>query len=87
MPTNRVEKITSTSENTQARKVVDSYAAIADYTITWTTNAPTPGSTNTIADGDLVGDNNDGGQAIADLTAKVNLILAALRHGGIIQPS
>jgi hypothetical protein len=59
-------------------------AAIADYTITWTANAPTPGDSNTIDDGTTVGDDNEGGQAIADLTAKVNAILAALRTTGII---
>jgi hypothetical protein len=59
-------------------------AAIADYTITWTANTPTPGDTNTIDDGATVGDDNEGGQAIADLTAKVNAILAALRTTGII---
>jgi hypothetical protein len=59
-------------------------AAIADYGVTWTLNEPAAGSTATIADGTIVGDNNEGGQAIADLTAKVNLILAALRSNGVI---
>lgn len=59
-------------------------AAIADYTITWTANEPTAGSAATIADGATVGDDNDAGQAIADLTAKLNLALAALRANGII---
>ena len=59
-------------------------SAIADYTITWTANTPTPGSTNTIDDGNTVGDDNEGGQAIADLTAKMNLVLAALRTSKII---
>jgi len=61
-------------------------AAIADYVITWTANEPTAGSTATVADGDVVGDANEGGQAIADLTAKMNLVLAALRSNGIIAP-
>jgi hypothetical protein len=58
--------------------------AIADYAITWTANEPTAGDATTIADGDEVGDNNDAGQAIADLTAKLNAVLAALRKFGII---
>ena len=58
-------------------------AAIADYTITWTANEPTAGSAATIADGDLVA-GTELGQAIADLTAKLNLALAALRANGII---
>ena len=52
---------------------------IEDYTITCTANEPTAGSTNTIDNGNTVGDDNEAGQAIADLTAKVNSILAALR--------
>jgi hypothetical protein len=69
----------------QAKKIAaDPASAIADYTITWTANAPTPGSTNTIDDGATVGDDNEGGQAIADLTAKLNSVLAALRTHGII---
>jgi len=69
----------------QAQKIAaDAASAIADYAITWSANEPTPGSTNTIDDGDTAGDDNEGGQAIADLTAKLNLILAALRTHGII---
>jgi len=69
----------------QAQKIAaDPASAILDYTITWTANAPTPGSANTIDDGNTVGDDNEGGQAIADITAKLNLILAALRSHGII---
>ena len=69
----------------QAQKIAaDAASAIADYAITWSANEPTPGSTNTIDDGGTVGDDNEGGQAIADLTAKLNLILAALRTHGII---
>ena len=59
-------------------------AAIADYDITWTANEPTAGSTNTIDDGDTAGDDNEAGQAIADLTAKLNAVLAALRKSSII---
>jgi len=59
-------------------------AAIPDEVITWTANEPTAGSAATVADGDTVGDDNDAGQVLADLTAKVNLILAALRADGII---
>ena len=69
----------------QAQKIAaDPASAIPDYAITWSANAPTPGSTNTIDDGATVGDDNEGGQAIADLTAKLNLVLAALRSHGII---
>ena len=69
----------------QAQKIAaDPASAIADYAITWSANEPTPGSANTIDDGSTVGDDNEGGQAIADLTAKLNLILAALRSHGII---
>ena len=59
-------------------------AAIADYVVTWTGNEPTAGSAATIADGDVVGDANEAGQSIADITAKLNLVLAALRANGII---
>ena len=59
-------------------------AAIPDYSITWTANEPTAGSANTIDDGNTVGDDNEGGQAIADLTAKMNLLLEANRAHGII---
>ena len=52
--------------------------AIPDYTITWSSNEPTPGDSATISDGDLVA-GTEIGQAIADLTAKVNAILAALQ--------
>jgi len=62
----------------------DSNIIIDDYIITWSGNEPTAGSTNTIDDGDTVGDDNEGGQAIADLTAKVNAILTALRTKSII---
>jgi hypothetical protein len=58
--------------------------AIPDEVITWTTGEPTAGSAATIADGATVGDDNDAGQVIADLTAKLNAILAALRKFGII---
>ena len=69
----------------QSQKIAaDPVSAIADYVITWSANAPTPGSANTIDDGNTVGDDNEGGQAIADITAKLNLILAALRTHGII---
>lgn len=73
-------------EGTGTRKstFVAANSAIADYTITWTANEPTAGDAATIADGDTVGDDNDAGQPIADITAKLNLILAALRDHGII---
>jgi len=59
--------------------------AIADYVITWTANEPTAGDTATIADGDTP-TVAETGQAIADLTAKLNLALAALRTLGGIAP-
>jgi len=65
------------------QQVPNVQSAIADYTITWTDNAPTPGSAATIADGDAP-TAAETGQAIADLTAKLNLALAALRANGII---
>lgn len=58
-------------------------AAIPDYTVTWTSNEPTAGDAATIADGDLVA-GTELGQAIADLTAKLNAALTALRDNGII---
>ena len=57
---------------------------IDDYVITWSANEPTASSTNTIDDGNTVGDDNEGGKAIADLTAKVNRILNILRVKNII---
>lgn len=60
-----------------------SQAAILDYTITWTADEPTAGSAATIADGDTP-TVAESGQAIADITAKLNLVLAALRTAGII---
>jgi hypothetical protein len=59
--------------------------AIDNYIITWTLNKPTAGSANTIDDGNTVGDDNEGGQAIADLTEKVNSILNILRVKSIIK--
>ena len=57
---------------------------IDDYTITWSANEPTAGSANTIDDGNTVGNDNEGGQAIADLTEKGNAILSVLRTKKII---
>ena len=50
---------------------------IPDLDITWSSNEPTAASTQTISDGDLVA-GTEIGQAIANLTAKVNAILAHL---------
>lgn len=50
---------------------------ILDYTITWTANEPTAGDTATIADGD-VPTVAELGQAVADLTAKLNAIVGAV---------
>jgi len=62
----------------------DKAVEIDDYVITWSANEPTASSTNTIDDGNTVGDDNEGGKAIADLTAKVNSILNILRVKNII---
>jgi hypothetical protein len=60
-------------------------AAELDYTITWTANEPTAGDSATIADG-TVPTVAELGQAVADITAKLNTALAALRANGIIAP-
>ncbi len=52
-------------------------SSIAQYTITWTANEPTAGDSATIADGDSPSV-AETGQAIADLTAKVNAIISTL---------
>ena len=65
-------------------EAIPSEVKIPDYEITWTANEPTASSTNTIDDGNTVGDDNEGGKAIADLTAKVNRILSILRVKNII---
>lgn len=60
--------------------------AIADLTITFTTDNPsiTPNSTVTIADGDNISAANTV-EAIVELTAKVNAILGALRTVGVLK--
>ena len=60
-------------------------AAELDYTITWTANEPTAGDSATIADG-TAPTVAELGQAVADITAKLNIALAALRANGIITP-
>lgn len=60
-------------------------AAELDYTITWSSNEPAAGDTATIADG-TVPTVAELGQAVADITAKLNTALAALRANGIITP-
>ena len=50
---------------------------VTGYTITWTANTPTAGTTATIADGDAVA-GTEIGQAIADLTAIVNALVAKI---------
>ena len=71
------------------RKTLDmdslSDVTISDYVITWTANEKTAGNASTIDDGNTVGDDNEAGQAIADLTAKVNDILKVLRLKHIIK--
>lgn len=60
-------------------------AAIVDHTITWTTGAPTAGNAQTIANG-ASPSVAETGQSIQNINAKLNLVLAALRNAGIIQP-
>lgn len=59
---------------------------IPSYDITWTQNEPTAGSTATIADGDAP-TVAESGQAIADLTAKLNAVIAALETHGLLADS
>jgi len=61
-------------------------ANVADYTITWTANEPTAGDAATIADGDSPSV-AETGQAIADLTAKLNAVLAILEAHGLMADS
>lgn len=60
----------------------DRQSNVATYDITWTANEPTAGSTITIADGDIP-TVAELGQVTADLTAKVNAILAVLEAHGL----
>ncbi len=60
----------------------DQQSNVPTYDITWTANEPTAGSTITIADGD-VPTVAELGQVTADLTAKLNLILATLEAHGL----
>ena len=64
----------------------DRVSNIPTYDITWTANEPTAASTITIADGD-VPTVAELGQVTADLTAKLNLILAALESHGFVADS
>jgi len=57
-------------------------ANVPTYDITWTANEPTAGSTHTIADG-AVPTVAELGQAVADLTAKLNAVLAVLEAHGL----
>lgn len=56
---------------------------VPDLTITWTTNEPTAGSIQTIADG-TAPTAAELGQAVANLTAKVNAIFNALDEAGVM---
>lgn len=49
----------------------------ADLTITWTSNPPTPGDTQTISNG-TVPTVAELGQAVANITAKINAMLGAV---------
>jgi hypothetical protein len=59
---------------------------VPTYDITWTANEPTAGDTATIADGDTP-TVAETGQAIADLTAKVNALIAILEAHGLAADS
>ncbi len=87
----RVERDASTADAglyINGTKVLDGQfaTAIANYDITWTANEPTAGDTATIANGNspTVAET---GQAIADLTAKLNLVIDALSANGLITES
>lgn len=56
---------------------------IPSYDITWTANKPTAGNTATIANG-ATPTVAESGQAIADLTAKVNALISALKAHGLL---
>ena len=54
---------------------------VPSYDITWSANEPTAASTTTIADGD-VPTVAELGQVTADLTAKLNAVIAVLEAHG-----
>lgn len=58
-------------------------ANVPDYTITWTANEPTAGDSATIADG-TVPTVAELGQAVQDLTTKLNATLAILEAHGLM---
>lgn len=60
----------------------DQVVNIPSYDITWTSNEPTPGDTATIANG-TIPTVAELGQAVADITAKLNLLIAALESHGL----
>ena len=78
--------VTEPGDGTRRFEEVSVADHIPDYAITWSANAPTAGDSATIADGDspTVAET---GQAIQDLTAKLNLALAALRRAGLLELS
>lgn len=57
--------------------------AIANYDITWSANEPTAGDSATIANGSTP-TVAELGQAVADITAKLNGALALLRTHGFL---
>jgi hypothetical protein len=61
--------------------ITDQQTNIPSYDITWTANEPTAGDTHTIADGD-VPTVAELGQAVADLTAKVNALITLVETHG-----
>jgi hypothetical protein len=64
--------------------IADRATNVPSYDITWSANEPTAGSTATIADGDTP-TVAELGQAVADITAKLNLLIAALEDHGLME--
>lgn len=83
-------KIDEPGDGTRQETEVVANSVVSDYVITWTANEPTAGNSQTIADGDVLGEQttnpDEVGIAIASIVAKLNLCLAALRDHGILIP-
>lgn len=62
----------------------EAQAKVADYVVTWTTNAPTASSTQTIADG-TIPTVAELGQAVANIEAKLVAILDVLEAHGLMK--
>lgn len=64
----------------------DRQTLVADYDVTFTANAPTPSSTQTIADG-TIPTVAELGQAVANIEAKINAILDVVEAHGLMSDS